>query len=515
MMHRNKHHMHALWVALCAVLILSVSALAATPAQDVPVGEATLANLTYVSQLGPEDGFALTDGVFTDDETTTNVELETESTAWGDLDEDGDIDALVVLSVDTGGTARWLELFAVLDEDGEATPVASTLLGDRVVINEIRIGESGIVTVDLITHGPLDADCCPNTAVIRHYAFDVDALNLIDESAADDSAETPGGFAPLSAWDADADPTSMTINLGGGEGMWLDPTIVSAISGVVTGADRTDASGLGIECAGVVSVAPEIVVNWTADENVETLRFFLLSNGDPSLIVVTPSGEVLCNDDLNPLELNPMIAVEEPEEGRYAIYVGSFEDAPAFPGFLVITAADTNPAAFRLGDLVPALPTNSLAIPVSLPLETLTPEEGPDTVELTADDVPFTVDVVAGGDVHAFDVETGNPLCTGFVTAEPTFRFTWESEGEGNVEKLVIFAEADQDTTLIVLDPNGNFQCIDDADGADNLNPWDFYTPIPGDYAVWLGTFAPDVTVDAVLTISGDPEQRPVELPTE
>ncbi|MCB0146205.1 MAG: hypothetical protein KDE01_00930, partial [Caldilineaceae bacterium] len=119
--------------------------------------------------------------------------------------------------------------------------------------------------------------------------------------------------------------------------------------------------------------------------------------------------------------------------------------------------------------------------------------------------------LTAGGALGAFDVDLGNEACTGFVTPAPTFTFDWE----GEAEKLVLFFEAAGDTTLIVRNPNGTYQCNDDLDGAANLNPYLDLTPIPGSYQVWLGAYAPDVTVDGTLTITGDTTVRPAPLTSE
>src|SRR5690606_1688496 len=94
---------------------------------------------------------------------------------------------------------------------------------------------------------------------------------------------------------------------------------------------------------------------------------------------------------------------------------------------------------------------------------------------------------------------------TTVITPAPTFTFDWACEAD----KLVLFFEAADDTTLIVRNPNGTYQCNDDLDGSANLNPYLDLTPIPGSYQVWLGSYAPDVTVDGTLTITGDTSVRP------
>ena len=54
----------------------------------------------------------------------------------------------------------------------------------------------------------------------------------------------------------------------------------------------------------------------------------------------------------------------------------------------------------------------------------------------------------------------------------------------------------------MLRDPAGNFLCNDDADGAQNLNPYLTLTPTPGQYDVWVGSFAPTTAVTGTLTLT-------------
>ena len=95
-------------------------------------------------------------------------------------------------------------------------------------------------------------------------------------------------FAP------EANPIFATLVLGGGETLWLDPSMVSIRSGAITG-PGVDASTLGESCAGTIPSHPDVVFNWQEHEGLGTLNIFTLSLGDLTLVLVTPSGEVLCN----------------------------------------------------------------------------------------------------------------------------------------------------------------------------------------------------------------------------
>jgi hypothetical protein len=277
--------------------------------------------------------------------------------------------------------------------------------------------------------------------------------------------------------------------------------LVSVQSGAA-GAPAVDAQTLGETCAGYVPAQPDVVLNWSEDPSVDTLRLFILSTGDPVMTVVTPAGDVLCNDDYTPLVEDSYLEIPNPESGRYAIFVGSFEDAAITPGFLVVTSHDLSPATLDLSMIMPRVADPSLARQ-SLPAESMlvdaTPQASADTT-LSADNTPYTADIVAGGDLPAFDVELGNELCTGFITPEPTVAFSWT----GDDGTLGVMVEADEDTTLIVRDAEGTYYCNDDAGGADNLNPALNLTAASGDYQVWVGSFDPDVQPQGTLTVGAE-----------
>lgn len=296
-------------------------------------------------------------------------------------------------------------------------------------------------------------------------------------------------------FDASADPIFATVSLGGGEHVWLDPSLVSVRSGVVQG-PGVDASTLGENCTGNIPAHPDVVMNWTPDEGVETLRIFFLSLGDPTMVVVAPDGEVFCNDDFNPLVLDPHIEIEAPVEGRYAIFMGGFEDDAVEPGFLVFTSHDLSPATLDVAQLMPRKIDPSV-VGESMPASVLETDVAA-TIDISASDLPYAQDMTGGGELEAFNIELDNHLCTGFVHAMPTFSFSWS----GEAEELSVFFESEKDTTLVVQAPDGAFVCDDDIHGAHNLNPALMFIPIEGTYYVWVGSFAPSIDVDGKLTIA-------------
>ena len=90
---------------------------------------------------------------------------------WGDLDGDGNSDAIVVLQAMEGGTGFFNYLFPVLNRHGRAHPLPGLEIGDRIDILSIKI-RNRIVIVDLITQGPNDPRCCPTQEVVWRFRFD-------------------------------------------------------------------------------------------------------------------------------------------------------------------------------------------------------------------------------------------------------------------------------------------------------------------------------------------------------
>jgi heat shock protein HslJ len=391
----------------------------------------------------------------------------------------------------------------------------------------------GSYTVDgssiAIELGPMTMVACPEgsrsdsfvtylgSAAI--YFFEDDSL-FIDLMADGGTME----FSPLSSSEADgmpvvtefspdADPLFATIALGGGETLWLDPTLVSVRSGTLEG-PGVDATTLGEACTGMIPTQPDVVFNWEEHEGLETLSVFTLSMGDPTLVLVTPSGEVLCSDDFNPLVLDPFIEIKDPQVGRYAAFLGSFENDAVEPSFFVITSQDLNPATMDLTQLFPRH-VDPRAVSETQSLDVLEVDSDaailPPGGTLSPDDLAYQQELTGGGEIGAFNLDHENHLCTGFIDAAPTFRFDWS----GELEQLVLFFESNVDTTLKVLAPDGTFHCDDDYHGSENLNPWLSLTPVEGTYNVWVGSFAPDVMASGSLTITGDAEATPVPLTSQ
>ncbi len=88
-------------------------------------------------------------------------------------------------------------------------------------------------------------------------------------------------------------------------GFPLDPFLVS-----LQGGGPVDASTVSDGCNGFVAEAPAVTVDYQGEADL--LRAFFLSNGDTTLVVQTPDGDFLCNDDTHPLLLDPSIVITAP-----------------------------------------------------------------------------------------------------------------------------------------------------------------------------------------------------------
>lgn len=95
---------------------------------------------------------------------------------------------------------------------------------------------------------------------------------------------------------------------------------------------------------------------------------------------------------------------------------------------------------------------------------------------------PYEVAVQAGGPVDAMSVGE----CAGAIASAPSFTLRYTA---GDTLPLIISAESDVDTVLVVRGPDRAYYCDDDSGGG--LNPAvRFDTPRSGRYQIWVGTFS-------------------------
>ncbi len=209
---------------------------------------------------------------------------------------------------------------------------------------------------------------------------------------------------------------------------------------------------------------------------------------------------------------NPLVVIEDAEAGRYAVYAGVFDiDADLVSSLLVATTYPFDPQNFIVTITAPDVPvtttvTGTTEMSVSLGTAVQT-----STLQLSAESLPHTATVDAGGEVNVFEADLGNSLCTGWTSDEPALAFNLSADDE-NDETLVIFFEGTLDTTLIVRDPNGDYLCADDSAADTNWNPWMDIDFVPGEYAVWVGTYNQGDASTGTLTVTNDTSAVPAML---
>ena len=91
-----------------------------------------------------------------------------EKIAFGDLNADGVGDAAITIAENYGGSGVFVSVVAVLNEGGQPNAVATALVDDRPMINDLSI-KNGEIFVDATIHDTNDAMCCPSLPSTRNY----------------------------------------------------------------------------------------------------------------------------------------------------------------------------------------------------------------------------------------------------------------------------------------------------------------------------------------------------------
>lgn len=110
------------------------------------------------------------------------TEMDDRMVAFGDLNNDGIVDAVVILGTDGGGTGYFMDLVAVYNANGKPKHAATKNLGDRIVIKQIAI-KNGIIELKMLTHSKTDGSCCPSKKTIAK--FKVKGKNLVEINGLD------------------------------------------------------------------------------------------------------------------------------------------------------------------------------------------------------------------------------------------------------------------------------------------------------------------------------------------
>jgi len=130
------------------------------------------------------------------------------------------------------------------------------------------------------------------------------------------------------ALDINGRPNFGTVSLT--SGYQPDPHVVALLAG-----GNIDASGLGSNCRGAITSAPDVRLVYSAS-TILPLIISAASQADTTLVINAPDGSWYCNDD-GGSGLNPSIRFSNPQSGRYEVWVGTYSSGSAQPARLYIS----------------------------------------------------------------------------------------------------------------------------------------------------------------------------------
>jgi hypothetical protein len=103
---------------------------------------------------------------------------------------------------------------------------------------------------------------------------------------------------------------------------------------------------LGVDCKGYIDAAqPDFVLNYSAGKY--DLFFYADSDADTGLIIRTPDGNWVCNDDGLNRGLDPTVQILRPKSGKYGVWVAVIETPNTSPATLLISEANPDPQRRR------------------------------------------------------------------------------------------------------------------------------------------------------------------------
>lgn len=96
---------------------------------------------------------------------------------FGDLNNDGFQDAVVILREHTGGTGVFIYLAVVMNENGKLRNTVTTSIGDRQEITSLSIN-TGTIRIEGFTHRPTDGLMQPTLPAVWVFNLDEKQLKL-------------------------------------------------------------------------------------------------------------------------------------------------------------------------------------------------------------------------------------------------------------------------------------------------------------------------------------------------
>jgi len=141
------------------------------------------------------------------------------------------------------------------------------------------------------------------------------------------------------ALDPFSDPNYGQLDLAAG--FRNDPATIEGIAG---GPNDISTTMPQIGCFGHFSTAPDFRVQWTGSTQGLRMFFEATEEGEDSVILInTPDGQWLCNDDAHEYSVNPMLDLNGYGEGQYDIWVGSYNAGSFIQGVFSVTTTGRLP----------------------------------------------------------------------------------------------------------------------------------------------------------------------------
>jgi len=134
--------------------------------------------------------------------------------------------------------------------------------------------------------------------------------------------------APALAQDIGAPARYREIELD--SGFSPDPQVIAVEAG-----GNINATRLGSPCTGFIARQPDVRLTYNAGSL--PLIISVAAASDTTLVVNAPDGRWYCDDDSGEAPLNPMVRFNDPADGRYEIWIGTYRDTDPRPARLHIS----------------------------------------------------------------------------------------------------------------------------------------------------------------------------------
>ncbi|MCH8557404.1 MAG: hypothetical protein LAT84_06280 [Balneolia bacterium] len=274
-----------------------------------------------------------------------------------------------------------------------------------------------------------------------------------------------------------------------------DPFTVSVTSGGVVNAGYINAPG----CRGYAASSPDYRLHWNGDG--DSLRFYFEannSNDDTVLLINFPNGQWVCNDDAFSGTLNPMVILDQAQNGRYDIWVASYSEGEYISGTLGISElSSVGPTGYTPPTTSTTQPSTSGGARLDF---SATARAGVINLQAGFTPDPHELRLTSGGSVNVSDMQLGSG-CRGYAGVAPNVSLQWA----GSSSDLRVFFESERsggDTVLIVNTPNGDWVCNDDAFSG-TLNPMlDLSGYGAGRYDIWVASYSRDEFLPGWLSVT-------------